>query len=304
MTEVRLLQRVRKPLNRGVAAVGLAAALLAPPAVLAGCGSSSPATTVDPVARAAYLSSGEEGMRFTLNLRLSRSKPTQSFSITGSGYAGPGGHEASMTMNFSGIPGAGGLLSEGHGVQAVYMYPTVYLRMPFIADKLPEGKAWLEIELAKVLNATHGASIPQLLGIGQIDPTQLLQYLKASSGQVRDLGTQRLYGANTTHYQVTLRLASVLAKLPSQSRLAARSLLQHIGNSDEIPFDVWVDGRGRVRQVQISLAITGATATGSATVTVGFTEYGAVPAIKPPAASEVFNLTSMLSGGFLSSLAG
>lgn len=303
MTEVRLLQRVRKPLNRGVAALGLAAALLAPPAVLAGCGSSSPATT-DPVARAAYVSSREEGMRLTLNLHLSRSSPAQSFSITGNGYAGPGGHEASMTMNFSGIPGAGGLPSEGHGVQAIYMYPTVYLRMPFIADKLPEGKAWLEIELAKVLNANHGASIPQALGIGQIDPTQLLEYLKTSSGQVRNLGTQRLYGTSTTHYQVKLQLSSVLAKLPVESRLAARSLLQHIGNAGGIPFDVWVDGKGRVRQVQISLAITGATATGAATVTVGFTGYGAVPAVKPPAASEVLNLTNMLSGGFLSSLAG
>src|ERR1700739_810209 len=144
MVEVRLLQRVRKPLNRGIAAFGVAAVLLACVGLIAGCGSSSSSATTDPVSRAAYLSSRQEGVRFTLTLQLRRSSPAQSFAITGSGYARPGARSASMKMDFSGIPGASGLLSGGHGVQAVYAYPTVYLRMPFIADKLPEGKSWLE----------------------------------------------------------------------------------------------------------------------------------------------------------------
>lgn len=300
---VRLfLQRLRTPAGRGRAACAVLTALLSPLA-LGACGSSA-SSGANAVTRAAYTSTREAGMRFTLNLHLSRSSPAQSFSVTGSGYAGPGGHSASMSMDFSGIPGAGGLVSHGHGVQAVYMYPTVYLRMPFIADKLPEGKSWLEIELSKVLSAPHGGSAPQAFGIGQIDPTQLLDYLKASVGQVRDLGTQRLYGTLTTHYRVQPRLASVLAKLPAGSRAAARALLEHAGNAGAVPFDVWVDGRGRVRQIQISLAIQGPTATGLATVTIGFTAYGPVPAVTPPPADEVVNLTGMLSSGLLSSLAG
>lgn len=294
-------QRLRKPVDRALAATGAVAALLAPLALGACGGSSAPP---NPVARAAYVSTGEPGMRFTLDVHLSRSGPTQSFSVTGSGYAGPGGHSASLNMDFSGIPGAGGLLSRGHGVQAVYVYPTMYLRMPFISDKLPEGKSWLEVELGKVLNATHATSVPQALGIGQVDPTQILQYLKASSGEVRDVGSQRLYGVSTTHYQVRLRLPSVLAKLPADARSAAKALLQHVGNASAIPFDVWVDGKGRVRRVQISVAVEGTTVTGQATVTVGFTSYGPVPAVAPPPADEVVNLTGMLSGGLLGTLAG
>ncbi len=303
ITDVRLaLQRLRKPVNRGLAACGALAALLSPLA-LGACGTSA-SSAPNPVARAAHISTSEEGMRFTLDVHLSRPHPEQGFSITGNGYAGPGGHSASVNMDFSGIPGAGGLLSRGHGVQAVYVYPTMYLRMPFIADKLPEGKSWLEVELGEVLNATHATSVPQALGIGQIDPAQILQYLKASSGQVRDLGTQRLYGLSTTHYQVRLRLPSVLARLPASSRSAAKALLQHVGNASAIPFDVWVDGRGRVRRVQISLAVQGMTATGKATVTVGFTSYGPVPAVAPPPAGEVVNITGMLSSGLLGSLTG
>ncbi len=243
-------------------------------------------------------------MRFTLDLQLSYAKLAQRFAITGSGYAGPGGHSVKMRMNFSGIPGATGLPSGGRGVEAVFNYPTVYMRMPFLADKLPEGRSWLQIDMSKVAQATHGAAVPQALGIGQVDPAQLLQYLKASSGHLRNLGSAQLYGVSTTHYQATLQLTTVLRKLPTRERAAARSLLQHVGNVGAIPIGVWVDGRGRVRRLQMSLDITGATAIGSATVTVGFTDYGPVPAVEPPPASEVVNLTSLLTGGLAGALSG
>lgn len=270
-------------------------------ALIGGCGSSAP--TANPVSRAAYVSSRESGVRFTLNLRLAASGLSRGFAITGSGYAGKGDHSARMTMNFSGIPGATGLPSGGHGVDAVFVYPTVYMRIPFLTDKLPEGKTWLQIDLGKVLHAT-GSALPQALGIGQIDPTQFLQYLKASSGQVKDLGSEQLYGVSTTHYLAKLQLPSILKRLPSQEREAARPLLQHVGNAGSIPIGVWVDGKDRVRKLQIGIDISGTTATGSATVTVGFTEYGPVPSVTPPPATEVLNLTSLLSKGLASTFTG
>lgn len=303
MIEMHLLQRIQAPLDRRTATAGLTAMLLGAGVLLGGCGTSSAPRAADPVSRAAYVSTQEAGMRFTLSLQLARSNPSQSFTITGSGYAARGGHGASMTMNFSGIPGATGFPSGGHGVQAVFLYPTVYMRLPFLADKMPEGKSWIEVDMSKVVQATHGA-IPQAFGIGQIDPTQFLQYLQAGSGEVRKLGTQQLYGTSTTHYQVKLQLPSVLSKLPAQERTAARPLLEHIANGGSIPFDVWVDGKGRVRQLQISLQITGSMASGSALVTIGFTAYGPVPAVTLPPESEVVNLTGLLSNGLAGTLSG
>lgn len=303
MIEVRP-QRSTATRNRIASVLGLAAALLCTALLLGGCGSSSPSVASDAVARAAYVSSQEAGMRFTLDLRLSYTSLSQYFTITGSGYAGQGGHSSKLAMNFSGIPGATGMPTGGRGVEAVFLYPTVYMRVPFLTDKLPEGKSWLKIDMAKVAQANHGAPVPQALGIGQVDPTQLLQYLKASAGHIQKLGTEQLYGASTTHYQATLQLAAVLKQLPPQQRTAARPLLQHIGNAGAIPIDVWVDGKGRVRRVQMSLNVAGPTATGSATVTVDFTEYGAVPAVTPPPEGEVVNLTSLLTNGLAGAFSG
>jgi hypothetical protein len=291
--------RVKATLPRTLAAVGLSVALLG------GCGSSSSSSSSapDPVERAAYVSTREAGSRFTLNLQLTRS-PSQSFAITGSGYAGQGGHAVKMSMNFSGIPGASGLATGGRGVEAVFLYPTVYMRLPFLSDKLPEGKSWLKIDMSKVVKATGGTPVPQVLDIGQVDPSQFLEYLKASSGNVQRLGSEQLYGVATTHYQAMLQLPAVLKQLPTQSRAAARPLLQHIGNAGAIPIGVWIDGKGRVRKIQMSLSIAGPTASGSATVTVGYTAYGPVPPVSPPAEGEVVNLTSLLTNGLAGAFTG
>lgn len=291
--------RVKSRFGWTRATIMAAVALLLGTALIAGCGSTA---TVDPVARAAYVSSQEAGVKFTLAMHLSSSVLPEGFSISGSGYASQGGH-ARMNMDLSGIPGATGLPAGGHGVEAVFLYPTVYMRMPFLTDKLPEGKSWLQIDMSKVVQATGGA-MPQALGIGQIDPSEMLQYLKTSSGHVQTLGTTQLYGVSTTHYRVKLQLATVLQKLPGSERAAAKTLLQHVGNAGAIPIDVWVDGKGRVRRVQMSLDIAGATASGAATVTVGFTEYGTVPVVAAPPESEVVNLTSLLSKGLASGLSG
>lgn len=283
-------------MHRSVA-VALLATMLGLGALLSGCGSSSPNAS-NPVARAAYISSDETGMRFTLKLRLAYSKLySHSFEITGSGYAGRDGHNVKMTMNLSGIPGVTGLPSGGRGVEAVYVYPTFYMRLPFLADKLPEGKSWLEIDISKVLQASGGKALPQALGIGQVDPTQFLQYLKASTNDVKEVGAEELYGVPTTRYDVKLRLSSILRVLPADQRIAARPMLEHTGNANAMPLNVWIDARGRVRQVQAHLTIAGATLSGKANITVGFTEYGHVPAVTPPAEGEVVNLTSLLSGG-------
>lgn len=293
-------RRVKAAVPRTIAALGLSAALIG------GCGSSSSSSSSsgqDAVARAAYVSAHEAGTRFTLNLQLTRG-PSQSFAITGSGYAGQGGHAVKMSMNFSGIPGATGLPTGGQGVEAVFLYPTVYMRLPFLSDKLPEGKSWLKIDMSKVVKATGSTPVPQALDIGQVDPTQFLQYLKASSGNIQRLGSEKLYGVSTTHYQATLQLADVLKRLPPESRAAARPLLQHVGNAGAIPIGVWIDGKGRVRKIQMSLNIAGPTASGSATVTVGYTAYGPVPPVSPPAEGEVFNLTSLLTNGLASAFSG
>jgi hypothetical protein len=287
--------------SRVLAAIVAGSALLGGGAFISGCGSSE---TLDPVAKAANLSSQQQGVRFTLQMALSSPALPSGFTITGNGYAN-GSKAGRISLDLSQVPGlsavAGG---SGATVETVYTYPTVYMHMPFLADKLPEGKSWMKLDLSKVTEALGGSPLPQAFSLGQADPSQFLQYLKASSGEVTKVGTQQLYHTSTTQYQATLQLSHVLQDLPESERTAAKAMLQHVGSDGSIPVSVWIDTQGRVRRMQIALNVAGAAASGSATVTVGFTQYGPVPSITPPPDSEVTDLTSLLSTGSLSKQGG
>jgi hypothetical protein len=269
-----------------LATLAAAAALIASGALISGCGSSA---SLDPVARAAEVSDEQAGVRFTLEMQLSSPQLPSGFTITGGGYENRSQKAARMSMRFSGLPG---LSATGTSIEAVLLYPIVYMHMPFIADKLPGGKTWIELDMSKLAKALSASSPSQPLSLGQTDPTQFLQYLRASGGEVRKVGSQQLYGASTTRYQTTLRLARVLEGLPAFERAAAKAMLQHGGVDGAIPVEVWVDTQKLVRRVQMSLTFSGAAASGSAAVTVDFPSYGPVPAISAPAASEVVDLTS------------
>src|SRR5262249_12111276 len=134
----------------------------------------------------------------------------------------------------------------------------------------------------------------------QADPTQFLDYLRASSGGVTTVGTETLDEVSTTHYRASLQLSQILDHLPDSQRAAAQSALEQLGNGGAVPVDVWVDGQGRVRRVQMSMTASGPTTTGTASasglVTIDFTSYGPVPPVVPPPASEVFDASSELAG--------
>ncbi len=278
--------------SRALAALAAAAALLGGGTLIAGCGSS---TSLDPVARAAEVSGKQAGVRFTLEMQLSSPQLPSGFTITGSGYENRSQKAARFSMRFSGLPG---LSATGTSIEAVLLYPILYMHMPFIADKLPAGKSWIELDTSKVAKALSAGSPSQPLSLGTTDPTQFLQYLRASGGEVRKAGSQQLYGVSTIRYQATLRLTRVLEGLPSFERAAAKAMLQRGGVDGTIPVEVWIDTHKLVRRMQMSFSFSRASASGSATVTVGFPTYGPVPAISAPPASEVVDLTSRFASRF------
>lgn len=278
---------LRKALKIGL----IAAMTVAGGASIAGCGSSA---TVDPVARAADLSSSEAGIDFALEVKLTPAGLSRSVSITAHGYVDQPQRAARTSIDFAGVPQISALPGRGSGVEAIFIYPTLYMRMPFLADKLPEGKSWMKVDMSKLVGGERGGSIPQALSLGQADPTQFLTYLRASSGEVRRIGSQQLHGVATTHYRTMLRLSSVLGRLPLGDRAAAKTMLSHTGGSGSIPIDVWIDQQRRVRRIQMSLQLAGGAVNGPATIAIDFTSYGPVPTISAPKESEVIDLTGLM----------
>jgi hypothetical protein len=306
--------RIAKPTGRrassGAAALLAIVALAGAGASLSGCGASA---TLDPVARAADVSSQQTGVRFTLSVHISSSGLAAGAGISASGYVNQREHSGEMTMNLAGLSALGGSSEAPSGfehIQMVFKYPVVYVGLPALADKLPEGKTWMKLDLTQ-LAKEHGVQLPQLSSLDQTNPSEFLRYLRASGGDVTALGSESVNGVPTTHYRATLSLSRILESYPASDRTAMRSALSQLGSSGSIPAEVWVDHQNRVRRMRMSFNIavpaaqgteTQAGATGSVgtTMTMDFTSYGAVPAVTLPPANEVFDASALLGAGLSS----
>jgi hypothetical protein len=303
--------RIARAHSRTVKALAALAALAAGGTVVSGCGASA---TLDPIARAAEVTSHQEGARISLTMRFSSSTLPGGFAITAGGYVDERHHSGEMSMDLSGIPGASALPGGGAGtVQMIFQYPVIYMNMPFLAGRLPGGKTWMKLDLTKAAQ-TAGIDISQLSSLNQTDPTQFLDYLRASSGDVARVGGESLGGVPTTHYRATLQLSRILDRLPASQQAQAKTALEKLGDGGALPVDVWVDAQGRLRRMQLSIGasvpagtaggVAGAAASVSGMITIDFTSYGPVPAIVPPPSDQVFDASAMAAAGIGSGSSG
>jgi hypothetical protein len=293
---------------KALVTLGALAALAGGGVALSGCGASA---TLDPIARAAEVTSQQGGARISMTIKFSAPglPGGGSFAMTADGFFDQRKRSGEMTMDLSGIPGISSLPGGGSSIKMIFLYPVIYMNMPFLAGKMPAGKTWMKLDIGKAARAA-GIDTSQLGSLDQNDPTKFLDYLRASSGAVVSLGGERVNGVPTTHYSATLQLSRILDRLPGDRQAAARAALEKLGASGSgaggIPVDVWVDAQGRVRRMQMSLnglagagAATAAGSTGGigGSIAIDFKSYGAVPPIVAPPASEVFDMSEMLKNG-------
>jgi hypothetical protein len=285
-----------RPAN-AIAALCAAGALLACVLAMSGCGASA---TLDPIARAAEVSTRQTGVTLAMTMQFSSpSLPGGSYAITANGSFDERAHTGQMTMDLSGVPGFSSLPGGGGNgqVQMTMLYPDIYMHMPFLAGQLPAGKTWMKLDITKAA-AAAGVSSSSFSSLGQNDPTQFLEYLRGSAGGVVSLGSETVEGVPTTHYHGELELSHILANTPSSEQAAAKSALERLGSGGAFPVEVWIDAQGRVRRIEMSFGGAGTAAAGlSANITIAFKSYGPVPPVTPPPAGEVFDATSAATAG-------
>jgi hypothetical protein len=132
------------------------------------------------------------------------------------------------------------------------------------------------------------------------DPTQLLRYLQAASGNVTKVGSESVDGFQTTHYRAQIKLDRVPNAFPQASRPQVRqtiSALERVAHVSVLPVDVWIDGRHLVRRERISFKETVSGQSLGVTITVDIPEYGPQPPPTLPPASQVTDLTRLAAGG-------
>lgn len=287
----------------GAGALSLAACAVA----LAGCGSSSVANVVDPVAQAATISTNTSGYRVNLAMTMTDPALSTPITATGQGAFDVPAHAGVFTisLNFGNSPQIAQVLGGSTlRMEELIKGQTFYMKLPpAITSKVPTfgSKPWLELNLAQ-LAASSG--VP---GLGSLasnptteNPSELLNFLRAASGKVITVGTAQVNGVHTTEYRGSINLDRVPDAMPAASRPAARQAIQsleRVTSLRELPFEVWVDGQHLVRRLALTFSETVSGQTVTASMRLDIPEYGPQSVPAAPPAGQVTNLNALTGGG-------
>jgi hypothetical protein len=248
------------------------------------------------VARAATASTSTPGYKMRMTIEVSTPVLNAPLTASGTGVMDLRDHAASMSFSFdfSQLPQAAQALGGTTMQMGMVMEGTVmYMKFPdALAEKIPSlgGKPWIKMDLGKLIGVPGVSSLTSDPMMS--DPSQMLQYLRATSDSVTDEGQQQVDGVETTHYRADLSLDR-LPDLPSIRN--ALSKLQQATGLHQVPMDVWIDAHHLVRRIEMSIGFS--PPSGSAlheTVTEDLADYGPQPRPTPPPTGQVRDLSGLV----------
>jgi hypothetical protein len=291
---------------------GVAAAILV---VTVGCGGSSSGQKVvvdaTPVAirHAAQttLAKGTSKVDFTITMTIQG----QDVSLAGTGLMDPANKRFEMSFDIKDLftkLGRGASVppevasSLDQPLEVIVDQTVMYMHFAVLASLGGEGKEWIKIDLAAA-NKDLGDLIGSGGGAFGSDPSSFLQFLEGA-GKVTKVGEEDVRGVHTTHFSGSYTLQDALSAMPDDQRDKAERAFKSLGLSSdaetqEIPFDVWIDADGLIRRLQTAfdlakLAPPGSAAqVGSISETLDFHDFGSPVDIQLPSDDEVQDLSAL-----------
>ena len=265
---------------------------------IAGCGSSGGSASGDQptqavlTAYAATVKAKTAKVTFRESVSsTSTSGSNESLNVTGAGAIDLTHQGFSLQLNSP----------SGGSEQIIETGGVVYVKVPPTSQsQIPGDKPWVSVNLNQVDEAKLGKSLSQLSTENSDNPAQILSNLAGVSNSVVKVGTATIDGVDTSEYKATINLAKeatkITAKDGSKAGQAISQESQALGTKT-LPVLVWIDSKGLVRQISEKVPIPAASAgatngSGSATITMTFSDFGAPVALTPPPASQVANITT------------
>jgi hypothetical protein len=265
-----------------VSAVGLSAG---------GCGGSGTVdlATVFPKAYATTVAAKSS----KVSLMLDTSVAGKHVAVSGQGAFDWGAKAGKLTMQID----AGG---PAVSLDEIIVGNGVYVQLPAQVQGRFGGKQWLGV-------STGALSSGNSLGA---DPSQALALLESHSTSVAKVGSERIDGVDTTHYQAQLDLTKAAAGASPEASRLLQLAAQAMGTTT-IPVDVWIDSAGKARRIVETVTLTKPPASqanqpGAAQsypvsihITLNFSDYGVPVVVTAPPASQVINvpLSQLLGPG-------
>lgn len=171
------------------------------------------------------------------------------------------------------------------------------------ADPSLQGKEWIKFDM-EALAAKLGTDVTSKAAsnFDRPDPAATLAMLRGVSGEVDEVGHEKLRGVDTTHYRIEIdpkKALDTVDGLPDGQRDTARKAIEKLGDA-KFPADVWIDAEGRLRKMSMTLdsgkldlgkSVPGA----RATVTYELYDFGTPVKVTAPPPDKVLDISEMFS---------
>jgi hypothetical protein len=276
----------------------LAAALTLLGVSACGGGTSAPATPQAAVVQAADRTSDAGSSRASFEITMTGLAP-EPLTMTGEGIFDSQARKGRLTMDLSAL-GAGSGQDLGEA-EMIFDDFVVYMKFPFLSEQQGGLKEWLRFDIRE-LGKEQGFDLGQLSQLNQNDPSQELQYLRAASEDVEELGKEEVRGVETTHYRMTIDLRKVVDQAPEEQREQLRAQIDQIVEQSGIqmvPTEVWIDDEGLARRMQLTYEgmRLAPGQEGDMTMTMELFDFGVEVDVQPPPANNVTDLQDLLQQG-------
>lgn len=299
--------------------LGCAAVLAVLAIAVVGCGGGkttegmNPAISADQLVSSAETSAATTSGRFSFDLSARFPGADGPLSLSGRGAFDSSSKRASIAFDMSSLakvlggffaglagPDAKGLPDfddpDGWKVQVIRDGNVSYVRLPALDAELPKGKSWIRGD--ERATAASGFDVHDLERLSAGDPRDVLDALRAVTGEVETMGTEKLRGVETTHYHAVVdpaELAARAARDGGQSRGTLFDGLTAQSGLGDVPVDVWLDASGLVRKLTLAFAATDPNTAqpNTAAVTFELWDYGRAVAIDLPPPSQVVGASSL-----------
>ncbi|MBV2356667.1 hypothetical protein KUM39_20180 [Streptomyces sp. J2-1] len=307
------MRATRRTTTRGAVLAAALAALL----TLAGCGASTaPAPDGKADGKADGTAGGGGAGRFdplaalrtaahsTDRAESARVRSTTSMgdlmSMTAEGtLAWDHGIRGDLTLTYTGGRLADTLRAAGTAtMRARYLPDAYYVRMSDDFARRAGGRHWVRYSY-KALAAAGGSGAYVSDQMRDSSPNQSVKLLLAS-GDVREMGTERVAGTRTTHYAGTVRVSDLAARtgrgLTAAQLAELKQQLRRSGIGTE-RIDLWVDGRNLLVKKTERADVTEGPATGTFTTTAVYTDYGVRTTTEAPPPADTTDFTDLMKTG-------
>ncbi len=157
-----------------------------------------------------------------------------------------------------------------------------------------DGKSWMKFDMSALGEHGLGGADAPVAGQAEQNPATESTFLTGAK-DVKKLGTEKVDGVETTHYQGTVTLDTLRDSFKDEDKATRerreKSIEQYEKMGvDELTMDMWVDGDDHTKQFRMK----GDTESGPLDMTVTFLDYNKPVTVKAPPAKDTVDLAEMM----------